>query len=213
VKHFAAIALLILACVPADAQVTAEDQPQARPPIEFELLEMQQTADKAALKEAMLLEARQGMCADKNLSEKASEDLAKFIAKKREAIIARAAELAKGRVANRRGMGADLTSNQPADRQAAIEKAVTFQVEAQLLQAQIQLLHQPLNEAAQTLATAEVAAEKDESKKPELEAARKNYEKIKAKVVEYTKKQRMAQQEMGMPGFGGSMGGGGGGFR
>ena len=63
-KSMATFALIALLCVPARAQFGGMGgggtATQARS-IELELLEMEQEADKAALKEAFLLQARQGM--------------------------------------------------------------------------------------------------------------------------------------------------------
>ena len=102
-KYVATFALVVLLCGPAKAQYggmggmggRAAAQAQT---IELELLEMEQEADKAALKEAFLAQARHGMkpAAGLRQEEKQALDeeitaLHAFIAGKKEAITARAA--------------------------------------------------------------------------------------------------------------------------
>lgn len=221
-KSVATFAGVFLACVPAMAQfgglggMGRPAQPQAQN-IELELLDMEQDADKTALKEAFLLQARQGMqpAPEDEFRKRALEErsvlLRDFIARKKDAITARSAELADKRTASRR-LPAAARARPPldADRQAAIEKYEKAKVEAELLQAQVALLEADLKEAVQTLAKAELAASFDESERPKADAARKAYEKIKGMVVEYNKRLRLEQQamqSMQMMGFGG-MGGG-----
>src|SRR4051812_31182358 len=107
-KSMATFALIALLCVPAKAQFGGMGgggtATQARS-IELELLEMEQEADKAALKEAFLFQARQGLQPiqgtdpeKRQLAEDAAA-LRDFIAKKKEAIIERAAEVRKARFA------------------------------------------------------------------------------------------------------------------
>ena len=66
-KSMATFALVVLLCVPAKAQYGGMGGMGGRPAatqaqsIELDLLEMEQEADKAALKEALLIQARQGM--------------------------------------------------------------------------------------------------------------------------------------------------------
>ncbi|SIO56779.1 hypothetical protein SAMN05444166_5293 [Singulisphaera sp. GP187] len=100
-KSLAAFALvLLLLCAPALAQ-QASRQPQS-PGIEFELIEIAQDVDKTILREALMVQGRQGLKAEANLSEKEANALSEFIAKKKADIIARAAELGKSRVTGMR---------------------------------------------------------------------------------------------------------------
>jgi DNA polymerase III delta prime subunit len=175
---------------------------------------MEQDADKTALREALLLQAQQGMKAERSLSEKDADVLNAFISRKKAAIIARAAELTKTRLGARRLPNTVSPVDQPttADRQAIIEKIEKAQIETQLLQAQINLLQNPLSKAINALATAEFAASDDETQKAKADEARKEYEKIKAKYVEHSKRLQLEQQEVqsmqqmgGMGSFGGMM--------
>ena len=72
-------------------------------------------------------------------------------------------------------------------------------------------MQEPLNAAVQALAAAELAASNDESQRAKAEAARKEFEKIKAKYVGCSKQlqaERQGTQPMGMMGGMGGMGGG-----
>src|SRR4051812_40714709 len=113
-KSVAAFALVVLSCVPAKAQFGGMEGMGGLPAaqaqsIEVELLEMEQAADKTALKEALLAQAREGMkpvpAADpeKTWFVERAAALRDFIAKKKEAITARAAEIVDKRTAGRRG--------------------------------------------------------------------------------------------------------------
>lgn len=226
-KSTATFALVVLVCIPAKAQfggmggMAARAQAQS---IEIELLEMEQEADKTALKEALLLQARQGMQPIRGTEpekKQFAEDAAvlrDFIARKKEAITERASQLTKTRVASRRvpATPAVPPADQKASRQELVEKIERAQIDIQLLEAEALLLRTPLDEAVQALAKAEVAASRDEAERPKAEAARKEYEKIRANVVEQSKRlqlERLELQSMNqMLGMGG-MGGMGGGFR
>src|SRR4051794_16819595 len=109
-KSLTAFALAILFCVPARAQFggmggTGGRPAAPAPSIEVEILEMEQEADKAALKEALLLQAREGIKtnqADERENRRAADAAAAlrhFIAGKKEVITARAAEIADKRAA------------------------------------------------------------------------------------------------------------------
>lgn len=222
-------ALILILCVPATAQqVTPGQQPlPQRPSIEYELQELEQDADKALLREALLLQGRLEMKsapdhdADSKRDQKEADALRGFITKKKEAIVARAAELRASRAAGlrspsaNRGRPAELPTNTP----DLIEKIEKTQVDTQLLQTQVNLLQQPLSEAIDTLAVAEFAASDDETQRPKAEAARKAFEKVKAKHVELSKRLQVGQYEMQSMrqtagiGMMGGMGGMGGGFR
>src|SRR5262245_13193070 len=141
-KSMATLALAVLVCVPAKAQLGGArgGGPPAQN-IELELLEMQQEADKAALKEALLLQAREGMKAiqgteaEKKRSAEDAASLSDFIAKKKEVINARAAEILDKRMPGRRGPA--VRPNQPPDEdnmQEAVERYEKAKIEAQLLQ-------------------------------------------------------------------------------
>jgi hypothetical protein len=224
-KNLALFALAVLPCVPATAQqAPAQRQPTSpRQSIEREILEMEQEVDKAALKEALMLRARQGMNPapddqpEKTRAAEKAAALREFIDSKKDAIIARSDELMKSRLA---GMPAPLAARgAPSDRQgevdrrAAYERGADAQVEVQLLQVQINLLQAPLDQAIQALATAEIASGNDESQREKAEAARKEYEKIKARYAELSKRLQMARQEAQSMQQIGGMGGFGGGFR
>lgn len=215
-KHLTAFALVVLSCAPA----TAQQPTSPRPPIENELLEMEQDVDKTLLREALLLQGRMGMKVgpegESAQKQSAANEVAlrDFIARKKESILARAAELAKGRGVSRRAstQGAGAPSNRPAevDRASAIEKIEEAQIETQLLQAQVNLLQRPMSEAITALAAAEFAASNDETQRAKAEAARKEYEKVKARYVEQSKRLQVRQHELqsmqqlvGMGGFGG----------
>jgi hypothetical protein len=223
-KSLPSFALVVLFGVPATAQqLPAQRQPPAqRLSIEVELLELEQEVDKSILREALSLLGRKGMIPSPSLANtKDADDVAvlrDFVAKKKEAIITRAAELGKSRGPSMRGSTASTvsTADQPAkvDRQAAIEKIDNAQIDAQLLQAQINLLQPDLANAIDALAAADIAASKDEGKRGKAAEARKEYEKIKARFVEHSKRLQLEQEElqsmqrmMGMVGMGG-MGGG-----
>jgi hypothetical protein len=235
-KRLTAFAMVVLSCAPATAQtspraqqpaVQRQAQAQAQG-IEVELLEMEQDVDKSILREALLLLGRAGMTPGPQQGKlQADEDVAAmraFVEKKKEAIIARDAELKKRRLGGTRGTTTTTapTAVQPdnADRQADIEKLENAQIETQLLQAQINLLQPDLTSAIDALAAADIAASKDETQRPKADEARREYQKIKAKYVEHSKRLPMEQREllsiqrmMGMGGMGGGGGGGGGGFR
>jgi hypothetical protein len=229
-KSMATFALVVLLCVPAKAQyggMGGHPATQAQS-IEIDLLEMEQEADKSALKEALLIQARQGMRpiqgTDPEKRQFAEDTVAlrDFIAKKKEAITARAAEMRKSRIAGSLPAARNVRVDQQAksdqqakvDRQATYEKYAEAQIDVQLLEAQLALLQEPLNAAVQALAAAELAASNDESQRAKAEAARKEFEKIKARYVGFNKRLQAEQQELqsmgmmaGMPGMGG-MGGG-----
>jgi hypothetical protein len=223
-KSAATFALVVLVCVPAKAQfggmggMGGRAQAQS---IELELLEMEQEADKTALKEALLIQARQGMkpihgtdSEKKQLDEDVAA-LRDFIARKREAITARASQLTKTRVASRRVPAAPAVSpaDQKASRQELVEKIQRAQIDIQLLEAEVLLLRTPLDQAIDALAKAEVAASKDEAERPKAEAARKEYDKIKANVVEQNKRLELEKLELQSMNQTMGMGGMGGGFR
>jgi chromosome segregation ATPase len=220
-KRLATLALAVLFCVSAKAQpASPAQQPQPRRQgIELELLELEQDVDKALLREALTLQGRRSMKvapdapAERDQLEKEAAALSAFIANKKDAIIARAAELTKPRAASRRGATAASPDTQPAraDKQAILEKIENAQIEIQLLETRINLLRTPLNEAVQALATAELAASNDETQRPKAEAARKQYEKVKASFVEQSTRLQSAQQEL--QSMHQSLGGFGGGFR
>lgn len=77
-----------------------------------------------------------------------------------------------------------------------------------------QLYQQPLNEALQTLAKAEIAAGNDETQREKADAARKRFKKVRSKYVELSKKLQLEQDEvaelrnrLGLSGMGGMRGG------
>lgn len=216
-KRLTAFALVAFFCVPA----TAQQPTSPGQSIEHELLEMEQDVDKTILREALMLQGRRSMkttpdaLPEKKLFDEETAALRGFIASKKDAIIARAAELTKSRAASRRVTTATTVSsaNQPAnlDRQAAYEKYADAEVEVQLLQAQLNLLQPSLDQAVQTLATAELTASNDDTQRGKAEAARKEYERVKAKYVEHNKRLHVEQQKVqsmqvfGMGGMGGGM--------
>lgn len=203
-KTLAAFTLVVLSCVPAMAQfggtegMGAARQPQ-KVSLDVEFLEMEQDADKAALKEALLLQARQGMKParvtqpEKERFEEEAAALRSFIEKTKEAIIARSAELAKTRVAKAAPAG------QPPkfDRKAAIEESEKAQVEARLLRAKLGHLEEPLAKAIKELAEAEFAAGNDEARCGKAATARREYDKIKARHVELSTELRLEEQQAG----------------
>lgn len=230
-KYFAAFALVVLFCIPAKAQMGGMgggggmgERPAALPRnIETEILELEQEADKAALKEALLLQAREDMKVfrgsddqKKEIAEDAAA-LRDFIAKKKETLTARAAKLAESRTGGRQTPAA--RAAQPprdVDSQDAIEGYEKAKVEVQLLQAQVNLLQPELTKAIDELAAADLAASTDLTRRDIADAARKEYDKLKARVVDLNKQLYREQQvvlpmqmQMQRMGFGGM----GGGFR
>lgn len=213
-RSLATFALVVLSCVPARAQFGGMGGgPAAQPKsVEVELLEMEQEADKTALKEAFLLQARQDMRLlagpEQEVSAKEAQILAKFIEKKTRTISDRDAELRKMR--NPKAATAATAVGKPAqfDWKAAIETSENARIESQLHQAQVSLLEPELATAIQELADAEYAASKDEKLRAKADEARKTYEKIKAQYLEHSKQLRVEQQQAG--GMGGGMGGMGG---
>ncbi|OJW13713.1 MAG: hypothetical protein BGO49_29760 [Planctomycetales bacterium 71-10] len=224
-KYFAAFALAFLACVPARAQLGGMGGRPATQPqnIEAEILEMEQEADKAALKEALLLQAREGMKGtqgtdvEKKQEAEDSAALRDFIARKKGAITARAAKLVENRTAGRQAPAARaVRPPQGADDQDLIEGYEKAKVEIQLLQAQANLLQPDLAKAVDDLASADLAAGTDQTHREKAEAARKEYDRLKTKVVDinkrlYQERRIMAPMQMQMQAMG--MGGMGGGFR
>ena len=99
------------------------------------------------------------------------------------------------------------------DQQATFEKYAEAQINVQLLEAQLAMLQDSLNSAVHTLAAAELAASNDEAKGANARAARKEFEKIKAKYVGYSKQLQVERQGMQPIGMMGGMGGMGGGLR
>jgi hypothetical protein len=109
-KSLTAFALAVVSCVPAMAQFGGMGRagfPQVAQTkkVEIEILELEQEADKAALKEALSLQAHQGMMLEsesqKNLAKARADVLRDFIAKKKEAIAARDTALRKSRSAGK----------------------------------------------------------------------------------------------------------------
>jgi hypothetical protein len=211
-KRFAAFALVILSCAPAKAQYggmggmgggMAVRPMTPAESIDLEIMQMEQEADKAALKEALLAQARLGMRpvpegkAEKEFAEE-TVALRDFIAKKKEVMTARAAEMADKRTAGRRAPAAARASQTPEgdNKQDAVERYEKAKIEVQLLQAQVNLLQEPLGDAVTALATADIAASMDETQREKAEAARKAYDKIKEKVVELNKRLFQEQQVM-----------------
>jgi hypothetical protein len=212
--RLAAFALVVIVCVPAMAQ---QQSPQRRP-VERELLDIEQEVDKTLLREALLLQGRARMKgvpddkAEAKQYEKDAKVLEEFIARKKEAITERAAEVTNKLMANRPTMTLEAPADQSAKHQAAIEKIETGKVEVQLLAAQIELLQEPLSKAVENLAAADLSSSKDETLRAKAEEARKDYDKIKARYVELNKRLQIEQEGMqslqqsfGMGGFGGGM--------
>src|SRR4051794_6112202 len=100
-KCLSSFASVILFCIPAAAQQPpAQGQtPTQRQSIEVELLELEQDVDKSILREALLLLGRQGMMPSPqpgvNRADEEVAALRDFVARKKQAIIARAAEMEK----------------------------------------------------------------------------------------------------------------------
>jgi hypothetical protein len=171
---------------------------------------MEQEADKAALKEALQVQARLGL----NFMPEPEEQvvaLRKFIAGKKEAITTRDAELRKASTS--KTAATNSTDKQPQfDLRANVENAENARIDAQLHEAQIQLLEPELAKAIELLAAAEHEAGRNEKHRLKADEARKVYDKIKAEYVKHSKELRVHQQQSGGMAVGG-MGGMGGGFR
>lgn len=208
-KTVATFAVAVLACVPALAQFGGGGggpraaQRMPAPNIEIELLEMEQEADKEALKEALLGHAGLGMKPvgsserDEKLRIQQITVLREFIATKKETITKRAAEIAEKRqVLRPRQNTPRANPPQERERQAAVESYEKSRLEAALIQAKINLLSTPMHEATQALAKAEIAADTNESKRPEAVAARKEFERLKAKNVELNQQMQLEQRTM-----------------
>jgi hypothetical protein len=220
-KHFAAFALMVLSCVPAKAQMGGMGgRPAQAQNIEAEILEMEQEADKAALKEALLLQAREGMKitrgaeAEKKQIHEESAVLHDFIARKKEAVTARAAKILEQRMAGRRPPAARAAQpSQDDDKEDAVEGFEKARIEAQLLQVEVNLQESELAKAIDALATEDLAAGNDPARLEKAKAARKEYDTIRAKLVELKKRQyreqqivlrmQMQMQNMRMGGMGG----------
>jgi hypothetical protein len=194
----AAFALVALFCVPASAQQS--------PPryVERELLAIEQEVDKALLKEALLQLGHARMKgapegkAEAQKYEKEARDLEEYIASKKEAIVARASEMMKAQTDGRPmpPVTQESLAKQAAKRQDTIEKLETGKVDVQVLTAQVNKLRPQLSQAVEELAAADLAASKDETRRAKAEEARKEYEKLKARFVEISKRQQMVQEEI-----------------
>ncbi len=204
-KTWSAVAiLLVLAIVPSRAQ--EKPSPDVDESVHLDFLELEQDVDKTLLREAMLLQGRNGL---KPSSERPSSDddrrraevdnhrLREYIQAKKQAIGQRSDELKKIRGMTTKAASKPSTPPAEADRQKLIEEYQNAQVEAQLLQTQAQMYQQPLQEAIQALAEAEFAASNDPSQREKAEAARKQYEKAKAKFVELSKRLQLEQTKIG----------------
>jgi hypothetical protein len=152
--------------------------------------------------------------------ERHAKALRDFIDRKKGAIIDRATQtqVTKTRVESRRVQVSPAVSpaEQKGNREELAERIEKSQIDIQLLEAQEILLREPLAEAIRALAQAEVAASKDEAERPKVEAARKEFDKIKARVVEQNKRLQLERQELqslNQANQATPMGGRGGGFR
>ena len=221
-------------------QARGQQQPQLVPSqenqVQLELLELEQDADKALMKEAILLLGRKGLKlsserpTDKEAMKREVDDvdsLKAFIEEKKASIIKRSTEMKALReepLRLRRAQAASQVVQRNAqmtkpDRQEQIERMEASQAENQLLQRQVQIYGQKLTEAIETFVNAELAAGNDETQKEKAEVAKKQYEKAKAKFVEISKQAQLEQNKfnelqqqvnMGGMGMGGGMGGMGG---
>ena len=210
-KHLAPFALLLLlGGNPARAQ-QQQPAPTQGSRIRRELLELEQEVDKTLLREAMLALGRKEL---RPTSERPGDDPAKlrdeedikrlrfFIEEKKAAIEERSSALDKARGVPTQAQMASARPNpsekqaSAEDRQGLIEKVENVQVEVQLLQTQVTLFQQPLQEAINALASAELAASNDETQKGKADSARKEFEKTRAKFVEYSKRLQVEQGKL-----------------
>lgn len=244
-KAWTAFALvLVLGVVPANAEAQEQDKKpednQASVSSRIELLELEQDVDKTLLHDAMLQLGRSSLRQmpdrpgfDDRMRERQQANVAalkEVIEEKKHAYTRRSDELKKLRAELKKQQitPATPTRNQvgqvrnPVDekeRQGLVEKLMDSQVEAQLLQSQEQSYQQRLNEAIQALTQADFAASNDPTQQEKADAARKRFEKAKAKFVDISKRLQLEQGKIGEMqsrtgriGMGG-MGGMGGGFR
>lgn len=228
-KTLAAFAvLLVLGVLPARAE---DDDKVATLRGELQLLELGRDVDKALLREAMMTAGRaaMGQTAKRPDSEEArkrfaveSAALDEFIKAKSEAVLKRTAVLEKRTAelaaATRRG---NRPNQQPKptddkDRPGLIEKMEEGQVEVQLLRAKYQMYQQKLNQVLNAVATAEIAADSDETQREKAESARKEFNDFRKKYVDFSKQFQLEQDKvtelrsrLGLPGMSGI----GGGFR
>ena len=213
----AAFALLLVFGVPTEAQPT----PPRTETIESELLQLEQDADKTLLSEALLVRGRKAMQQRADAQPGESPALRDFIAEKKRSIIKRSEEMREMRSKSTATKARAAAPLAEADRQKLIEKMANAQVEVQLLQTQSQLYQGALTEAINALATAELVASGDENQRQKVDAARKEYEKAKSRVVEVGKRLTTEQAKLNemyqttgfMGGMGMGMGGMGGGMR
>jgi hypothetical protein len=194
--------------------------------VQSELLELEQDVDKTLLREAMLLLGRKGLrpSSERPTSGEArdreaedAEVVEAYIKQKKKAIVERASLLRDMRSEASRVSRAPTTRPRPRgvnpDAQGLIEKVESAQVEVQLLRTQVQMFQQPLNEAINALAAAELAAGSDEAQRAKADAARKEFEKVKSRFVEVSKRFQVEQGKLSEMQQGIGMGGMGGGFR
>ena len=232
-KTLTAFALLLMFGLTANAQQSQQPPVDQSSRIRRELLELEQETDKMLLRESFLILGRKELRplaerpADdrsRNLETQYLDTLNRFIEDKKKAMVERAAAMDELRAvpSNR------VATSQPSQpkgiaveqhKQSLIAKYTDAEVESQLLQKKSELFQNALNQAIEKLADAELAASNDESRKPELDAARKLYDKVKSIYAENSKKLLSAQNEIfeiqqsgAFPRFGG-MGGMGGGMR
>jgi hypothetical protein len=220
--------LLVLGLAPSRAQ--EKPAPAQDDRVELKLAELEQDVDLTLIREAMLLRGRKGLVPlskrptsdeDRRREEEDTLDLEKYIQGKKQDIIERSARLESKKIPAKTTTRGSKPAE--ADRQGLIEKIQNAQVEVQLLQMQVNLYQKPLDEAINALAEADFAASTDPSQQAKAEAARKRFDKAKAKYVDLSKRLQLEQSKMGemqmrigmggMGGMGGGMGGMGGGFR
>ncbi|WP_435020714.1 hypothetical protein TA3x_001979 [Tundrisphaera sp. TA3] len=219
---FAAM-LLVFGVCPTQAQFGGGGLP-ATPlidPAEAKLLQIEQDTDETLLREALLALGKRELRRPSERGSKAEEQAAtdalnEFIQAKKVAIIERAAKMnpkpAVAKVANRPANPADPAKSEEIER---------LKVQVQLLQAQVSYSQQGLAEAIDNLAKAEVATDDEEGHKDKVDTARKKFEAIQAKHVEFSKRLKdefgkltelNPQSAYGFGGMGGIGGGGMGGI-
>jgi hypothetical protein len=158
-----------------------------------------------------------GAEAEKKQVYEGSAALHGFIARKKQAVTARAAGILEQRMAGRRPTAARAAQpSQGDDSEDDVEGFEEARIEAQLIQAQVNLLEPALAKAIEALATEDQATGNDPARLEKARAARKEYDTIKAKLVElkkrlYREQQIVQHMQMQLQNMG--MGGMGGGFR
>ncbi len=190
--------------------------------VKLDLLELEQEVDKSLLREALTNLGKATM-ANPKADVVALSD---FIQTKKASIESRAASMAeiKDKPFKAKRELSQARQAPKSDQLAQIEALQLGEVEIQLLQSQVGSYQNKLTTSIQELTKAEMNSEfgglSPEQKKNDLDAARQQYDKVKARYVDYSKQLQAhqmdvlnLQRQLGINNMFGGMGGMGGGFQ